>query len=75
MDDVWDDDDNGNDNDNKIPRAVDTSTSQPFHKDLEKLEEIHSNVTPPPKSSTNCVTGRLQGRNNSRTIQVSARGI
>lgn len=41
MDDVWDD------SDDDIPRAVERTPVQPFQKDLEKLEEIHSNVISP----------------------------
>jgi hypothetical protein len=40
MDDVWDDDDN-----NEGLGPIGVSPFEPFQKDLEKLEEIHSNVT------------------------------
>jgi len=39
-DDVWDDEDESN----VLPQ---TSSNNKFEKDLDKLKEIHSNVTPP----------------------------
>ena len=67
MDDVWDDDDN------EGLGPIGVSPIEPFQKDLEKLEEIHSNVTSAQIRINK--TGRLQGRNSSGTIQVCTRWI
>ena len=70
MSDIWDDD--GDDLATLEPGNENTA-SHTFHKDLEKLEETHSNV----QSAIHGIDelGRVQGWNNRWTIEVCTRRI
>lgn len=70
MSDIWDDD---GDDLATIEPGNQNATFHSFPKDLDKLEEIHSNVL----SAIHGINelGRLQGWNNRWTIQVCTRRI